>query len=963
MKLGRYNKLLTLITLSIAVLNFSYSQEDGLNSSPSDPSDQTLPVAGFQPEQEVFMSKNQEKFEFQSDIARLMKVVVSHLYHDRDVFLRELLSNSGDALEKLRFASLTDPKVLDSAPALNITIVADVPSKRLIIRDSGVGMTKEELQKNLGTIARSGTSEFLSKLDKSNEKTSGTGSNLIGQFGLGFYSSFLVADRVLVSSKSNEDDKQWVFESNADAAEFKISEDPRGNNLGRGTEITLYMKDDALDFLQVDKLKELIATHSEFSTTVPIYVWTEKEIEVPVEEEPKKEGESADESDAEGSDKKKEKDESEDEETKKDKDDNETDDDDDVKVDDDDDSKDDDEDEESKKPKTKTIKKHEWEQVNTKGPIWVRDPKTVTDDEYTTFYKGLTGQQDGPTSWVHFKGDAGRTSFHGLIFVPETLPADFYSKTYAQLDSVKLFVRKVLITKEPSPDFIPKWLNWIKVIVDADDLPLNVGRDSLQVTRSLKQIQNIVLKKFIDHLSSLSKKEPEKYEKLWKKIGTTLKVGVIEDLKNRDKLAKLMKFQSSQSGAATVSLEEYVARRKKNQKQIYFIASAGTEVKDLSRSPFVEKLVARGYEVLYLTEPMDEMITSSLTNFEGMKFQDVAKKGLVMGDEDDDEDEKEALKNYNTQFEPLAKRMKKELEESVSDVVISNRLTTSPCAVVADSYAWTGNMERLMAAQSQQKGADGSNFMMDFIKKAKKTFEINPKHPLIQGLLTKVEEAGEDDASASDELSQVIRVLWDTSLVRSGFTVPDTNSYFDQIELLLRKSLGVDESEKIDVGEIKPAPAVEEGPLDPRASEKTSDDKPAEEDEKIQINSDGSTQKTDESKQDWAEWSKVKDQLKEKAIKDDQKEQKESKKEAAKEVKKEAKKEAEKEAEKEAKKEAEKDDAEEDQLEAEELGEDDDGSADEADDFDFSKLGDMGDFDMEKMKEMMKDFGGFKDEL
>jgi heat shock protein beta len=256
-------------------------------------------------------------------------------------------------------------------------------------------------------------------------------------------------------------------------------------------------------------------------------------------------------------------------------------------------------------------------------------------------------------------------------------------------------------------------------------------------------------------------------------------------------------------------------------------------------------------------------------------------------------------------------------------------------------------MERLMAAQSQQKGGDGSNFMMDFIKKAKKTFEINPKHPLIQGLLTKVEEAGEDDATASDELSQVIRVLWDTSLVRSGFTVPDTNSYFDQIELLLRKSLGVDESEKIDVGEIKPAPAVEEGPLDPRATETTSDDKPAGEDEKIQINSDGSTQKTDESKQDWAEWSKVKDQLKEKAIKDDQKEQKESKKEAEKEVK----------------KESEKDDAEEDQLEAEELGEDDDGSADEADDFDFGKLGDMGDFDMEKMKEMMKDFGGFKDEL
>ncbi|PLW24357.1 hypothetical protein PCASD_06561 [Puccinia coronata f. sp. avenae] len=932
MKLGRYQKLLTLITLSIALVNFSYSKEDALNSGASDPTEQALPVAGFQPEQEVLMSENQEKFEFQSDIARLMKVVVSHLYHDRDVFLRELLSNSGDALEKQRFASLTDPKVMDSAPALNITILADAPSKRLIIRDSGVGMTKEELQKNLGTIARSGTSEFLSKLENSpsNEKNSGTSSNLIGQFGLGFYSSFLVADRVLVSSKSNDDDKQWVFESNADAAEFKISEDPRGSNLGRGTEITLYMKEDALDFLQVDKLKELIATHSEFSTTAPIYVWAEKEIEVPVEEEPKKESDE----EKNEKDESKESDEEENEKDEsKDKTDSKSDaedDDDDVKVDDEDSKDDDAEDEESKKPKTKTVKIHEWEQVNTKGPIWVRDPKSVTDDEYTAFYKSLTGEAQGPTSWVHFKGDAGRTSFHGLIFVPEVLPQDFYSKTYAQLDSVRLFVRKVLITKEPSPDFIPKWLNWIKVIVDADDLPLNVGRDSLQVTKSLKQIQNIVLKKFIDHLSSLSKKEPEKYEKLWKKIGTTLKVGVVEDLKSRDKLAKLLRFQSSQSSTGTVGLDEYVARRKKNQKQIYFIAGAGTEVKDLSRSPFVEKLVARGYEVLYLTEPMDEMITSSLANFEGMKFQDVAKKGLEMGDEDEDVDEKEALKNFKTQFEPLSKWMKKELEEFVSDVVISNRLTTSPCAVVADSYAWTGNMERLMAAQNQQKGGEGSNFIMDYMKKAKKTFEINPKHPLIQGLLSRVEEAGEESANENEELKQVARVLWDTSLVRSGFTVPDTNSYFDQIEFLLRKSLGVDEHEKIEVGEIKPAPAVEEGPFNPLASEKNE----SEEEKPVQINSDGTTQKSEPNNQEWAEWSKVKDQVKEKVIKDDQAEKEEKMP----------------------------DEEPKEQTEDEEDDEADEGDLDDSD-FDFSKLGDMGDIDMEKMKEMMKDFGGFKDEL
>ncbi|EGG04775.1 uncharacterized protein MELLADRAFT_88520 [Melampsora larici-populina 98AG31] len=823
MRFTKNKRLFLFVTLSIALLHFSKATSNLQNEQAEDVQ---IPISGFQPEQEILMSKNQEKFEFQSDIARLMRVVVSHLYHDRDVFLRELISNSGDALEKLRFASLTDSSVLDTAPALNISIMADKPSKRLIIRDSGVGMTKSELQKNLGTIARSGTSEFLSKLEKG-EKTE-TSNNLIGQFGLGFYSSFLVADRVLVSSKSNSDDKQWVFESNADAAEFKISEDPRGNSLGRGTEITLYIKDDATEYLEIDKLKELISTHSEFSTTAPIYLWTEKEEEVPIEEEEKP---KTDDDEDESSKAKEKTDEEKDE--------------DELKI--DEDSEDSEDSSTPATPKTKTVKKQVWDQLNTKGPIWTRDPKEVSDEDYITFYKALTSQTEAPSSWIHFKGDAGRTAFHGLIFIPETLPADFYTKTYAQLDSVRLFVRKVLITKEPSPDFLPKWFNWIKVIIDADDLPLNVGRDSLQVNKSLRQIQNIILKKFLDHLNQVSKKEPEKYLKLWKKIGTTLKVGAVEDIKNREKLSKLMRFHSSElKEGSLVSLDEYVARRKKNQKQIYFMAGAGMEVKDLSRSPFVEKLVARGYEVLYLVDPMDEMITQSLATYDGLKFQDVAKKGLKMGDEDDDEDEKAAFEEYKKEYEPLSKWIQKELDEYVGDVVISNRLTTSPCAVVADSYAWTGNMERLMAAQGS-RGSE-NNFMMDMIKKAKKVFEINPKHPLIQGLLSKVPEGEEE---ADEELKYVVRTLWDTSLVRSGFNVVDNNAYFDRIEVLLRKSIGVDEKEKVDVGEIKPAPAVEVGPVDGRK-----------EGEGSTSTEENVVGKEEEKNEEWKDWSKVKEDLK-----------------------------------------------------------------------------------------------------
>ncbi|KAG0149462.1 hypothetical protein CROQUDRAFT_653531 [Cronartium quercuum f. sp. fusiforme G11] len=856
MRLTRTRRLLLFVTLSIALLNYSNAS---VNTETGDPA---IPITGLGPDQEVLMAKTEQKFEFQSDIARLMRVVVSHLYHDRDVFLRELISNSGDALEKLRFASLTDSSVLDTAPALNISIIADKPSKRLIIRDSGVGMTREELQKNLGTIARSGTSEFLSKLEKG--ETTGASTNLIGQFGLGFYSSFLVADRVLVASKSNADEKQWVFESRADAAEFKISEDPRGPSLGRGTEITLYVKDDAAEYLDVEKLQELISTHSEFSTTAPIYLWTEKEEEVPIEEEIKDDESKAGETDEKTEEKTEKKtDEKTDVEEKAEKKEGESEDDEDSLKIDDDNSEDDGADNSTPAaPKTKKIKTHVWEQINTKGPIWTRDAKSVTDEEYITFYKALTGKPEEPASWIHFKGDAGRTAFHGLIYIPDALPPDFYTKTYAQLDSVRLFVRKVLITKEPSSDFLPKYFNWLKVIIDADDLPLNVGRDSLQVNRSLRQIQNIVLKKFIDHLASLAKKEPEKYAKVWKKIGTTLKVGAIEDNKNRDKLAKLLRFESSAaSNDQLVGLEDYVARRKKNQKQIYFMAGSGMEAKDLAKSPFVEKLVARGYEVLYLTEPMDEMITSSLGTFEGLKFQDVAKKGLQMGDEAEDEDEKAALEAFKTEYEPLSKWIQKELQEFVSDVVISNRLTTSPCAVVADSYAWTGNMERLMAAQGSRAGQD-NNFMMEMMKKAKKVFEINPKHPLIAGLLSRVPSDQETDA----ELSRVLRTLWDTALVRSGFNVADTNAYFERIELLLRKSVGVDETEQVEVGEIKPAPPVEVGPTDGRTKEDV-------EANKVEVNSEG--EKVEAKDASWEDWSKVKENLKAKATE----EAKESKKE------------------------------------------------------------------------------------
>ncbi|SCV68017.1 BQ2448_138 [Microbotryum intermedium] len=714
------------------------------------------------PEQEQETFSQAKKYEYQSDVARLMKIVVGNLYESRDVWVRELLSNANDALEKTRLLSLTDPTILEPAPQLNVSVITDVPGKRIIIRDSGLGMTQEQLAENLGTIARSGTSEFLAKLDK------GDGANLIGQFGLGFYSSFLVADRVTVASKSNDSPKQYVFESNADAQGFRIAEDPRGTTLGRGTEITLHLKDDAKEYLEHEKLKSLISKHAEYGAS-PIYLWTETTTTYTEEEDEP--------------------------ETKKDEGEDQSE----VKVEDIDDK--------PKEPKTKEVTTTEWQLINDRPPLWMRDPKEVTKTEYEEFYKGAFKSSEEPLAWSHFKGDAGPTSFRALIFIPPSLPNDFYSKDYVLLESLKLFVRRVFITNDLGKDYLPRHLNWVKVFIDVDDLPLNVGRDSLQKTRVIHQIKANLIKRILDTFATLAEKEPEKYNSLIDKAGTALKVGVVEDIKNRDRLVKLLRFHSSASDNVT-SLHDVVARRRKGQTQLFFIAAAGAKTSDLAKSPFVERILARGYEVLYMTDPMDEMLVSTVPTVEGLKFQDVAKEGLKFGDEDEDEDAKAEEETFKTQFEPLAKYIEKTLAESVEKVVISTRLTTSPCLVVAGKQGYSGNMERLIASQNQ---GTGENFMTAFAKMQKKTFEINPKHPLIEALLQKV-EAHSEDADADDGLDESLQVLWLTALVKSGFTVPDPNVYFEQIETILRRSLGVAQDAKVDV-EIKPAPEVEHGPV------------------------------------------------------------------------------------------------------------------------------------------------------
>ncbi|KAL5508189.1 hypothetical protein ACEPAH_5808 [Sanghuangporus vaninii] len=734
-----------------------------------------------------------EKHAYQSDVARLRKIVINSLYSHRDVFLRELISNANDALEKLRLISLTDKRVWDGSEPLNISIKAvkneDGPGGRITISDTGIGMSPEELTANLGTLAKSGTTEFLQRAENSDGTNTG---NLIGAFGLGFYSSFLVADRVYVASlppttAQNPNPVQHVFSSSADESAFEVYPDPRGNTLGRGTEITLVLKEDASEFLETKKLQELVNKHSGFSTTFPIYLFHQYEDEVPIEDEECPASDKGDPEEVTSS------------------------------VDDDDDEavieeiSDEEKDTEEKEKKTKKVLVDEWMHINPLPPVWLRDPKDVTDEEYSLLYQATFRDFTPPLAWQHFAGDTGSgISFKAVLFIPSRLDDKFWSDPLnIPTKDIRLLVKRVFITNDfGSDEPLPKWASWVKVIIDADDLPLNVSRESLQQTKFLKQIKQIIVKRLIQLLTKIADEDPEKFKKIQQTYGSVIKLGAVESPANREKLAALASFHTTQRDS--VSLDEYLENRKQGQKQIFYLADVGKPIDSLKKSVFVEKLHARGYEVLLLNEPLDEILFQNLKRWKKMSFQDVAKAGLKFGDEDlDQEEEKEQQKELSEKYKPLITWLREHAQGVVRDVVISNRLVTSPCAIVADEHGYTANVEKLLnAANRKQQNLD---FMHEFAKK-QKLLEINPRSPLIEGLLRRVEqlpsEDEERDLESETELEEVATILIDGALVRSGFEVPDSNEFFSRVDRVLRRSLGVSETARAD-DTVKPAPPVD----------------------------------------------------------------------------------------------------------------------------------------------------------
>ncbi|MDB2447182.1 molecular chaperone HtpG [bacterium] len=625
---------------------------------------------------------------FQAEVEQILDLMVHSLYSQKEIFLRELVSNSSDALEKRRIEGVKDEAIRSDDEA-HIRLAFDKEARTITISDNGIGMTAEEVDQNIGTIAHSGTKAFFENAKKVKENP-----ELIGQFGVGFYSAFMVADKVTLHTQKAGSTAGLIWESTGNGS---YSTEDAVRTEGAGTTITLHMKKDetegAQDFLDEWAIRGIITKYSDFIEFPIKMLCTRQEPEL----------------DAEG-----------------------------------------------KPVEGKTITKEVDETVNTQKALWRRSASEVTDEEYSAFYKQTCKDWTDPMDTIHYRAE-GLQEFTSLLFIPSQLPFDYNQREAKWGPS--LYVKKVFIS-DSVEDLLPIYLRFVKGIVDSDDLPLNVSREILQKDHRIKAIGKALIFKVLKQFENTLRKDREAYEKFWGLWGSTLKEGIASDHANKEKIQKISLFKTSLDDRLT-TLDEYVARMKEDQKSIYFLT--GETIDQIKSSPYLEKLRKKDYEVLFLTDPIDEWVMQHITTFADKPVENITRADLELDTEEEKKEREETLKGKEEELAPLTKTIQSTLDEKIQEVKLSSRLVDSPVCLVSGAHDPSARMERIMESMGQAA------------PKAKRILEINPEHPVIERMASQ----------SSDVQAKWAEILYNQALLNEGSPIADPAGFTKQISDLM----------------------------------------------------------------------------------------------------------------------------------------------------------------------------------